>query len=133
MNRSQGYYPLIEEGVVEFLNTSRTLQFPITKDIIRLQAEQVWDKILSCSTLDNDTKQRIKSFKPSAGCCSRFTSRYQIKSRVLYVFTRSAKVEQAAPLMQNTHEHLSDYPVHRVFNVGEKLHFSSSYRDVHKN
>ena len=66
MNRSQGYYSFIKEGVIELLNMSRSLQFPIAKYIIRLQAKQVRDIILSSRTLYNDTKQRIKSFKASA-------------------------------------------------------------------
>ena len=74
MNRSQGYYPLIEEYVIEFLNTYRSLQFPITKNVILLQAERVRDKILPSNTLDSDTNLKIKPFRASAGWCSRYTT-----------------------------------------------------------
>ena len=42
-----------------------------------------------------------------------------MKSRVLYGSVGSANVEQAAPIIQNLRQHLSDYPFHRLFNIQE--------------
>ena len=65
----------------------------------------------------------MKSFRGSAGWCSRFTDRYRMKSRVLHESVGSAEVEHAEPLMQNLHQHLSDYPLSRNFNVDETALF----------
>ena len=54
-----------------------------------------------------------------------------MKPRVLYRSAGSTDVEQAAPLMENLRQHLSDYPLHRVFNVDETDLFLSSYRALH--
>ena len=77
------------------MNICRRLQFPSTKDVICLQTERLGDKILSSSTLDNKTRLKIKSFRASAGWCSRFTNQYRMKSRVLYESAGNEEVEQA--------------------------------------
>ena len=46
-----------------------------------------------------------------------------MKSGVFYGSAGSANVEQAAPLIQTLRQHLSDYPVHHVFNVDETVLF----------
>ncbi len=92
---STGYYKLADEEVMKFVNESRLLQFPVTRDILKVQALTIRDKLLEEKALQDDVKAQLLQFKVSDGWCSRFVLRNNLISKVHYGQAGSAAVHES--------------------------------------
>ncbi len=60
---STGYYKLVDDKAMKFVNNSRLLQFPVTTDILNVQALTIRDKLVEDKALQNDIKAQLLQFK----------------------------------------------------------------------
>ncbi len=92
---STGYYKLVDEEVMKFVNESRLLQFPVTRDILKVQALTIRHKLVEGKALQDDVKAQLLQFKASDGWCSRFLSQNNLISKVLHGQAGSASVHES--------------------------------------
>ena len=118
-----GRYPELEAAVMEYVSRCRELKFPVSRDIIRIRATMVKEKIMSDQSTEGTKRQHLSKFVASDGWCSKFIQRHDLNSKALHGEAGSADVEKAKEQMSIVRERLAKYSAHEIYNVDETALF----------
>ena len=85
----------LDKALMEYVSRFRQLKFPVSRDIIRVRACMVKEKLLSDERIEGKQRLRLNNFVASEGWCTQFIARYNLNSSVLHGQAGSADAETA--------------------------------------
>ena len=111
---------------MEYVSRCRQFKFPVSRDIIRVCAWMVKEKLLSDERIEGKQRVCLNNFVVSEGWCTQFIARYNLNSRVLHGQAGSADAETAKVEMSAVRNRLAKYSAHEIYNVdGTALFYKS--------